>query len=244
MPMFPPDLSEVLTSLQRQIDQINTARPGPMSWGPDDGHTRFYGPDGTTVLFEAVGGTGASVVSRGALTGMTPLLDSIRDTDDAQNGRLNDQHGWIEGLGTRMGSAEGKLGTAEGRLDGHDGTLASHNTRISTAQSAANGANNRAGALEGRATALEGTASSHNTRISTAQSRADSAWNLANGKASTSSVTTAQNRADSAYGIATGAADNAAALRSQMRNWIAQAIVALENDAGHEIPGLPGNIPA
>ena len=73
MPKFPPSVPGNQRFLQRQINQINTSRPGPMSWGPDDGHIRFYAADGR-VLFQ-VDSTGASVEFRGALTGLTPRLE-------------------------------------------------------------------------------------------------------------------------------------------------------------------------
>src|SRR5699024_6938161 len=79
------------------------------------------------VLFQATS-AGASIESRGRLTGLTPLLDSIRDKNDEQDGRLTSHDRTLASHGTR-------LGKAESRLDGHDSTLAAHNTRITKAQS-------------------------------------------------------------------------------------------------------------
>ena len=39
---------------QRDLDRLGSAPPGPMSWGPNDGHIRFYGADGK-VLFQEIG---------------------------------------------------------------------------------------------------------------------------------------------------------------------------------------------
>ncbi|MFC0673558.1 hypothetical protein [Brachybacterium hainanense] len=173
MPSFPQEVADNLRSLQRQINAIVAARPGPMSWGPDDGGARFEAADGRTVF--GADHTGASVESRGTLTGLTPLLDSIRDKNDDQDDHLGrhdadvaridaknvQQDGRLTGAEGRLTSAEGRLGTAEGRLDSHDGTLASHGTRIGNA--------------EGRLNGHDSTLSSHNTRINTAQTTANGA---------------------------------------------------------------------
>lgn len=197
MATFPPSLTEALRSLQRQIDQINTARPGPMSWGPDDGSIRFYKANGD-VWFEA-DTDGARVESRGVVTGLTPLLDSIRALDDNQNDQLTNHREWLIGHNEqltdhrgRLDGHDSRLGTAEGRLDGHDGTLASHGSRL--------------GSAEGRLDGHDGTLSSHNTRISAAQSRADTG--VAN-------ASTAQSRADSAYSRAGVGISDAATAKSR-----------------------------
>ena len=127
MPTFDPDLAGALRSLQRQIDQINTSPPGPVSYGPGD-HARFYGADGTTVLFEAVGGEGASVVSRGSLTSMTGLLDGIRDKNDDQDGTLG-QHS------STLGAHSSRLDTLHSRANSQDTLNATQNGQISQLQS-------------------------------------------------------------------------------------------------------------
>src|SRR5699024_5933964 len=99
---------------QRDLDRLGSAPPGPMSWGPKDGHIRFYAADGK-VLFQA-NSRGASVVSRGSLSPLTELLDNIRDLDDAQNRTLSDHREWLIGHNDQ-------LTAHRGRLDGHDADI-------------------------------------------------------------------------------------------------------------------------
>lgn len=165
MPTFDPDLAGALQSLQRQIDQINTSPPGPVSYGPGD-HARFYASDGSTVLFEAVGGAGASVVSRGSLSGLTGLVDGIRDKNDAQDGTL-DQHG------SRISSTEGRVGVAEGRIDtlhsrqnAADQLNATQNGQLSQLRADLTGESSR---IDNRATI--GQLDATNTRVTNVEAR-------------------------------------------------------------------------
>lgn len=222
MPTYDPDLAGALRSLQRQIDQINTSRPGPMSWGPDDGHIKFYDASGK-VLFQANSG-GASVVSRGSLTSITGLFDGIRDKNDAQDGVLSDHRTWLVGHGERLDGhdadvkrIDGVNAAQNGRLNDHHEWIGSLGKRMTSAEAVNDAQNGRLnthqgwiGSLGDRMGDAESTLSSHNGRINTAQSRADSAYSRAG--TGISNAATAQARADSAYSRAgTGISDAAAA---------------------------------
>lgn len=192
MPTYDPDLAGALRSLQRQIDQINTARPGPMSWGPDDGQIRFYGTDGR-VLFEA-SSAGAQVESRGTLTGLTGLVDGIRGTNDAQNGRLNDHHDWISGLGSRMTATEATDAAQNGRLNDQHGWIGSLGTRMTAAETTNTAQNGRLNdhhdwisGLGGRMSTVESSKASASS-LNATNSRVSSLESQMSGKASQSSV--------------------------------------------------------
>ena len=209
VPSFPPQISDNLGYLQAQVNRGNLARPGPMSWGPDDGHIRFYAADGR-VLFQA-NSTGASVESRSQLTGLTPLLDSIRDKNDQQDGRLDGHDSDVKRIDAknaqqdgRLSSAEGRLGKAENRLDGHDSTLSSHNSRINTAQARADKGVSDAASAQSRADSAYSRAGSALSAAATAQSRADSAYSRAG--SGVSDAASARARADAAYSLAQGRA--------------------------------------
>lgn len=229
--MFRQGVTDNLKELRRNDTRLGTSRPGPMSWGPGDGHARFYAADGSTVLFEAVGGSGASVVSRGALTGLTGLLDGIRDLDDDQ----------------------------DGRLDGHDTTLASHDTRITnevadrkSADLALHGRVNTEAdqrkaadsALSSRVSTAKSRADSAHSNAATAQARADSAWTRAG--TALANAATAQARADNAHtridglnyaspGDIATLSNRIQALRSEVHHWM--------NQARASNPDLPPPIP-
>lgn len=218
-----PSVPENIRHLQRQINQQGTGRFGPMSIGPGEGRLRFYATDGR-VLFEA-DSTGASVESRGSLTAMTPLLDSIRAKDDDQDDALG-QHG------SRLSSAEGRIDTLHSRQNSADQLNAEQNGKLSqlrvdlktqttridnrATNTRVDGIDSRVTSQAGRLGAAESSITSHGTRIGNAEGRLDNhviqLGNLRDGKASVGSVTTAQARADAAYSRAgTGISDAAAA---------------------------------
>lgn len=201
---FQPTVQGDTRALMRGINRISSSRPGPMSWGPNDGHIRFYAANGR-VLFQA-DSTGASVESRGKLTGLTPLLDGIRDKNDQQDTRLTGHDNDVKRIDATNVKQDGRLNSAEGRLDGHDSTLSAHNTRINSAQSRADSAYSRAGDALSAA--------------GTAQSRADSAYSrastgISNAASAQSSANAAQSRADSAYSRAGTGISNAATAKAR-----------------------------
>ena len=216
MPTFDPDLAGVLLSLQRQIDQINTSRPGPMSWGARDGGIRFYAADGSTVLFQANSG-GASVVSRGTLTSMTGLFDGIRDKNDNQDNVLADHREWLIGHNNQLTEHRGRLNGHDAditRIDGvnanQNNVLADHRQWIINAAESAADAKTEARAAQSSANAAQASANAAQSSANAAQSRADSAYSRAS--TGISNAATAQARADSAYSRAgTGISDAAAA---------------------------------
>lgn len=216
MPTFDPDLEGALRSLQRQIDQINTARPGPMSWGARDGGIRFYGADGSTVLFQANSG-GASVVSRGSLTSMTGLFDGIRDKNDNQDNVLSDHREWLIGHNNQLTEHRGRLDGIDVVNTNQNNQLSNHRQWIIDARAVADAAtiknNNQDNVLADHRQWIINAAESAadaKTEARAAQSRADSAYSRAS--TGISNAATAQARADSAYSRAgTGISDAAAA---------------------------------
>ena len=130
MATFPPDIAANLQSLQRQINRLGSARPGPMSWGPDDGHVRFYAPDGR-VLFEA-SSAGASVESRGELTGLTTLLDEIRAKGDSQDVTLGSHDRRISSAWTRANEANNAAAQAQARANSATDLASSAYSRAGT----------------------------------------------------------------------------------------------------------------
>lgn len=226
MPTYDPDLAGVLRSLQRQIDQINTSPPGPVSYGPGD-HARFYGADGTTVLFEAVGGSGASVVSRGSLTSMTGLLDGIRDKNDNQDNVLSDHREWLIGHNNQLTEHRGRLDGIDEVNTNQNNQLSNHRQWIIDARAVADAAttknNNQDNVLSDHrgwiinaaesaadakteARAAQSTANSAGSAAATAQSRADSAYSRAG--TGISDAAAAKARADAAYSLAAGRASD------------------------------------
>lgn len=209
--MFKQDVPANTEALQRGINRLSTARTGPVSVGPGDGHQRFYDANGKTLFM--LDSDGARVVHRGDLSDLTGILDDNADLNDTQNSRLtghdndvtridaknSDQDGRLSGHDSTLASHGNRLGSAEGRLDGHDSTLSSHAGRL--------------GSAEGRLDGHDGTLSSHNTRISTAQGTANGAQSSAN--AAQSSANSAQSRADSAYSRAGTGISNAATAQSR-----------------------------
>ena len=127
-----PSLPENIRYLQRQINQQGTGRFGPMSIGPGDGHLRFYAADGR-VLFEA-DSSGARVESRGSLAGLTPLLDSIRDKDDAQDGTLGEHSSTLGEHSSTLGRHSSRIDTLHSRQNSADQTNATQNGQISQLQ--------------------------------------------------------------------------------------------------------------
>ena len=230
MPAFPPTLEETLWSLQRQIDEINTARPGPTSYGPGD-HARFYAADGSTVLFQAVGGVGASVVSRGSLSGLTGLLDGIRDKGDNQDSRLDGHDSAISGLDTRVGAAEEGL-DAKANVSSLNGWVSNLQASIATR------------AAKDYADSISGRAELGITNAQIAKERADSAYSRAG--TGIANAATAQARADSAHtridglsyaspGDIATLSNQVQALRSQVHDWMQTARASN--------PSLPPPIP-
>lgn len=168
-----PSVAENIRYLQRQINQQGTGRFGPMSIGPGDGRLRFYATDGR-VLFEA-DSTGASVESRGSLTAMTPLLDSIRAKDDDQDDALG-QHG------SRLGSAEGRIDTLHSRQNSADQLNAEQNGKLSqlrvdlktqTTRIDNRATTSRVDGIDSRVGSAESSIASHGTRIGNAEGRLD-----------------------------------------------------------------------
>lgn len=228
---YPRTVSENQTSLQKQIKRSSTAPFGPVSIGPGQGSLRAY--TGTGDTFEILP-EGARVKTRGAMSGLTPLLDGIRDKDDNQDNVLGDHREWLIGHNEQLTDHRGRLdghdtrlNSAEGRLNGHDSTLSSHNTRINTAQTTANNAGSAASTAQSRADSAWTRAGTGITAASTAQSRADSAWSRAGTAISDAAAADEQAR------TATARANQ---LRDQIRNWIELA--------RQQNPNLPPNIPA
>lgn len=246
-------------ALMRGINRISSARPGPMSWGPNDGHIRFYAANGR-VLFQA-DSTGASVESRGKLTGLTPLLDGIRDKNDQQDTRLTGHDNDVKRIDATNVKQDGRLNSAEGRLDSHDSTLSAHSTRINSAQSRADSAYSRAGDALSAAGTAQSRADSAYSRASTgisnaasaqssanaAQSRADSAYSRAG--TGISDASTAKARADAAYSLASGRATQSQvssldskidARTTKIAAWIRNAIASSGGGGGGGLPPWTG----
>lgn len=163
---YPSTVSSNQTSLQNQIRRSATAPLGPVSVGPGEGHMRYYTSTGDTFLAEP---SGASVKFRGALTGLTPHLESNATKNEQQDGRLTGHDNDV----TRI---DAKNTAQDGRLNGHDSTLSSHDTRISNEVAARESADlTLHGRVNTEATQRKDADSRLSSRISTAQSRADSA---------------------------------------------------------------------
>ncbi|MGY5764993.1 hypothetical protein ACXET9_07330 [Brachybacterium sp. DNPG3] len=176
-----PTVPGNLRDLQRQINRLATAPLGPVSVTGDEGSLRFYTGSGDTFYVDP---DGAAFAFQGTLTSLTPHLEANAAKNSQQDGRLSGHDADV----TRI---DAKDTAQDGRLNGHDTTLGQHNTRITTAQSTADGAvsvNNTQNTTLGQ----------HNTRITTAQNRADKG---------VADAATAQTRADDAYTLAQDAAE-------------------------------------
>lgn len=235
-----PSVSGNIRKHQQDLDRLGSAPLGPVSLGVGDS----IRAGGAFRLDQA----GAYLLSRGSVTGLSGLVDGIRDTNDAQSGRLNDQEGWIVGHGTRLDGIDTMNDAQNGRLNDHTGWIAGHTARLDAVDAtndAQNGrlndhsgwivsAANAASTAQSRADSAYTRAGTGISDAATAQARADSAYSRAG--TGISNAATAQARAETAVTLAGNARDDAAALRTQVRNWIAQART--------DNPSLPPNIPA
>lgn len=248
-----PTVSGNLKHLQRQITKLATAPMGPVSIGPGEGHIRMY--TGTGDTFELLP-EGARVKFRGAMTGLSPLMEQHRTTLEAHTGRLDGHDGTIASHGTR-------LDTLHSRANGQDSLNATQNGEIGqlradlTYQTARvdnrattgqlDATNGRVDTLHSRANGVDSLNATQNGQIaqlgvdvSTAQSRADSAYTRAG--TGISDAATAQARADSAYARAGTAIVDAANAdsRAQSAQSNAAKIAAWIRDAVNQDPsGLP-----
>lgn len=173
-----PSVAENIRYLQRQINQQGTGRVGPMSIGPGEGRLRFYGVDGR-VLFE-VDSSGASVDSRGSLTGLSPLLDSIRQKNDDHDGTLGQHSSRLDTLHSRQNAADQTNATQNGqiaqlrvdltnesaRIDNRAtiGQLDATNTRVTNVEA-------RNSAQDTRLTDIESKNSTQDTRLTNVEAR-------------------------------------------------------------------------
>lgn len=163
MPVFPPTLEESLRSFQRQIDEINAARLGPVSVGPGEGEMRFF--DGAGDQFQILP-SGAWTRFRGGMQSVTARFENDADAIEGHTATLGEHDGRItvnknrnDAQDSILDSHGSRLGSAEGRLSGHDSTLSSHGSRISGTESV-NGTQNT------RLTDAESTNASQSQRIS------------------------------------------------------------------------------
>ena len=213
-----PSVAENIRYLQRQINQQGTGRFGPMSIGPGEGHLRFYAADGR-VLFEA-DSSGASVESRGSLAGLTPLLDSILDKDDDQDGTLGQHSSRLDTLHSRANAQDTLNATQNGqlaqlrvdltnesaRIDNRAtvGQLDATNTRVTNVEARNTYQDGRIDTLHSRANSQDTLNATQNGQIAqlrvdvnAAGDRADSAWTRAG--TGIANAATAQARANSAH---------------------------------------------
>ena len=159
-----PSVPENIRHLQRQINQQGTGRFGPMSIGPGDGHLRFYAADGR-VLFEA-DSSGARVETRGSLFGLTPLLDSMRDKNDDQDGTLGQHSSTLTQHSSTIGQHSSRLDTLHSRQNTADQTNATQNGQISQLRADLTGESAR---IDNRATV--GQLDATNTRVTNVESK-------------------------------------------------------------------------
>lgn len=162
---------------QRQINELGTAAIGPVSVGPGEGSIRFYTDTGDNF---SVSPSGASVKYGGSMAALSPLLEAHQADIDTRATKV-----YVDGNVTTLLQNDADLRTADanlktyvdgnvttivGRLDGHDGTLSSHSTRISTAQSTANGAVSDAAAAQSTANSAKSAAAAAQSDANTANS--------------------------------------------------------------------------
>ena len=255
MPSFDPTVSENIRALQRQLNRLATSPVGPTSIGPGEGPFRFYTDTGDTAM---LGPDGVRVAFRGALTGVSPLLEQHQTTIEAQGARLGTAEGSIAGHGTRLTAAEtnilaqaGQINTSITRLNGvesknlsQDTTIGSHGTRIAAAETnilaqagQINGALTRLGAVESKNVSQDTWIDSHSTRLGNVEAK---------NTAQDSAISTAQARADSAHtridglnyaspGDIATLSNQVQALRSQVHDWMQTARASN--------PSLPPPIP-
>ena len=159
-----PSVSENTRYLQRQINQQGTGRFGPMSIGPGEGHLRFYGVDGR-VLF-AVDSSGASVDSRGSLTGLSPLLDSLRQKNDDQDGTLGEHSSTLGQHSSTLERHSSRIDTLHSRQNSADQTNATQNGQIAQLRV---DLTNESARIDNRATI--GQLDATNTRVTNVESK-------------------------------------------------------------------------
>ncbi|MCT1430560.1 hypothetical protein M3G50_07310 [Brachybacterium muris] len=215
MTAFAPTVPGNLQTLQRQIDRIVTARPGPMAWGPGDGHIRFHDGNGGTLFHASSGGAlvwahdalrplGGVIESKASITYVDGNVSTLvaRDNELQADINLRATKTYVDG---NVATLVSRANSADSRLDGLDSLVAGKANK----------------------TYVDGNISTLSGRITTAQNRADSAYSRAG--SALSDAATAQARADSAYSLAaTKAAQSSVDQAISTINALANRVATLE----------------
>lgn len=175
MPSYPQGLPDNVTYLQQQILRSGTARLGPVSLKPGEGHIRMNDGTNDTGFLDF---NGIQLRYRGSMRGLTALtedfanlMESHTRTLETNIGRLNGHDAAITRIDAKDAAQDDTLARKAWTtyVDQQDSALSG---RISTAQSRADAAHALA---TGRATVAS---------VTTAQNRANAAYTLAEGRAS------------------------------------------------------------
>lgn len=235
MAAFGQSVADNLQYLQKQINRSATAPMGPVALTPGEGHIRMNNGTHDTGFLDF---NGQQIRYRGGLRGLTELNESFAlsieghtnllaehvSTLAQHNTRINaNDQKRIDGDAALQSDLDSKVLSLSGQINSNDASSRARDDALSTRVTAAHSL------AEGRATQAQILSLSGQINTNDANSRdRDTALS--------GRVTTAQSRAETAVTLAGNARDDAAALRTQVRNWIAQA--RLDN------PSLPPNIPA
>lgn len=186
MATFEQQVADNIRSLQRQINEIATARLGDVTLGPGEGSLSTKSASGN-LTFQAAP-DGARAWYRGALAPLTGTLEAKADTTyvDEKDGSLSSQINANDAASRQRDTAESEareaaVSSLSSQINANDQKRADGDANLSSRINT-NDANSRS-----RDDALSG-------RVTTAQSRADSAYSLAEGRATQAQIQSLSSR--------------------------------------------------
>lgn len=215
MPTYPSSVGGNSRYLQQQILRAGTARMGPVSIEPGDGHIRLNDGTNDTGFLDF---NGVQLRYRGGLRGLTELTESFATSLESHTAQIGQNRGRIDGHDADVVRIDAKNtaqdqslalkawtsyvdqqdGAASTRMDGIDGTLA-NKAWTSYVDSQNSGQNTRMGNIE----------SSLATKASITYVGTKASTSSVNAKNSTqdSAISAAQARADAAHSLAASKAN-------------------------------------
>lgn len=255
MPTYPSSVGGNSRYLQQQILRAGTARMGPVSIEPGDGHIRLNDGTNDTGRLDF---NGIQLRYRGAMRGLTALtedfaslMESHTRTLETNIGRLNGHDAAVVRIDAKNTAQDDSLskkawtsyvdqqdGAASTRMDGIDGTLA-NKAWTSYVDSQNSGQNTRMGNIES-SLATKASITYADTKASTASVNAKNSTQDSAISTAHSVGTAARARADDAHTIAVAARQAAVAAQedaTRIIGWINRNMFPTGGGP------FPGNIP-
>lgn len=262
MPKYPSSVGGNSQYLQQQILRAGTARMGPVSIEPGDGHIRLNDGTNDTGFLDF---NGVQLRYRGGLRGLTELTESFATSLESHTAQIGQNRGRIDGhdadvvridakntaqdqslalkawtsyVDQQDGAASTRMDGIDGRNDAQDDTL-SKKAWTSYVDSQNAGQNTRMGNIES-SLATKASITYVDTKASTSSVNAKNATQDSAISAAQSVGSAARSRADDAFSQSVDALNKVAQLRVQTRDWMNKAIAAYNNGDPSLPPAIPG----